>query len=361
MIKHILLLVSVVGLLGLAGCPNNVNGSAHSGPDKSFKHPKELTLVNGEVVDHDIVTYPGGDRIDWKSVEIPKDEKGSLTIKLTWKTPRPGLQLAFDAYDEFGKNLVKSKASARKRRGTAARSSGTKEETINEVKGKVLIRVYAVNRGDAGDYKLEINYSPAPAPIVVDPTKVAINDPPRLPDLPAVVAPCDPFDVKTPSCKSVCPDPASLAPPNWPPCKKPPGTCDINNPDPNEPACAGVGNVPCPPDDKWDPKVKAHCPEPKTCPANPNPFIRACKPKPVQGHILTVGISGSGTVVTVAVGKGAVQKGYTVQVLRGDTQNPLSGGNGTIVRIDGRTVVVQLPLTPDQLADNKEVLFTPPP
>jgi hypothetical protein len=340
-----------------AGCANNVNGKSHSGSDGSWKHPKELTLTDGQVIDHDIVTYPGGDRADWKVIEIPKDEKGSVNLKLSWKTPRPGLQLAFDAYDAYGKNLIKSKASARRHRGASA-GVRQKEETIGEAKGRILIRVYAVNRGDAGDYKLEINYTPDPKPVDVDPSKITINDPPRLPDLPAVVAPCDPFDTKTPSCHNVCPDPPTLAPPHWKPCEPAPGTCNKDNPDPSNDACIGVGTVPCPPPEKWEPKYRKNCPEPTVCPSTPNLALRACKPKPIQGHILTVQISGSGTVVTVAaVGVG---KDYRVSVLRGQTGQPLSGGTGQIVRIDGRKVICQLSMTPDQLADNKEVLFSPP-
>src|SRR5688572_25143628 len=70
--------------LGLAlcgtGCPKNVDGNKASGKDVRYKDAKKITIEDNEGRSRkDIVTYPGGDRVDWKVFEIgppqPDDKK----------------------------------------------------------------------------------------------------------------------------------------------------------------------------------------------------------------------------------------------------------------------------------------------
>ena len=89
-----------MALLGLAlfvsACPKNVPQDSASGEDAKPKGAKTITLDNNEAKVTGIVTYPGGDRVDWKVIELPKDATGQLKLKLKWTPPRPGLDLSFD-------------------------------------------------------------------------------------------------------------------------------------------------------------------------------------------------------------------------------------------------------------------------
>jgi len=119
-------------------CAHNVPQEKASGPDAKAKGAKSLEFENGEARASGIVTYPGGDRVDWKLVELPEKSKGTLDIKLSWTPPRPGLQLAFDVFDEWNAPVLSSTKKSKKR------SKGrTKTAQLDGAKGKYFIRVYA--------------------------------------------------------------------------------------------------------------------------------------------------------------------------------------------------------------------------
>src|SRR5262249_50932593 len=90
------------GVFSALSCAHNVGQDASSGNDAKQNGAKTITLETGEGRSSGIVTYPGGDRIDWKLVELPEKQRGTLDIKLAWNSPRPGLQLAFDVFNEWG-------------------------------------------------------------------------------------------------------------------------------------------------------------------------------------------------------------------------------------------------------------------
>ena len=39
----------------------------------------------------DIVTYPGGDRVDWKVFQVPEGKDGILQVKIKYRPARPGM------------------------------------------------------------------------------------------------------------------------------------------------------------------------------------------------------------------------------------------------------------------------------
>ena len=139
-------------ILLLTACPHIVGQSAHTGADGTPKGAKPVALENGEGKGRGIVTYPGGDRVDWKMIELPKDKVGTLTLKLSWSAPRPGLDLSFAVYDEYFWPI----AEAKPRRHTSRTSK--KLDPIANAKGKYYVMVYASNRGDAGKYTLAVNF-----------------------------------------------------------------------------------------------------------------------------------------------------------------------------------------------------------
>ena len=170
--------ITALALIAALSCAHNVAQDSASGEDGKIKGAKAIVLDQGEGKAKGIVTYPGGDRVDWKSVELPADKRGDLSINLKWVAPRPGLQLAFDVFDQWNTPVAQSKKLGKKSRARM------RDATLNDAHGTYFIRVYAVGRGDAGTYKLTVDFKEVNGPMTLDLTKVDVPDPPRLAALP---------------------------------------------------------------------------------------------------------------------------------------------------------------------------------
>jgi hypothetical protein len=344
-------LVLMAGLLVAAGCAKNVKQDAHSGPDAKYKGAKSLTLDPGAAntaEDKGIVTYPGGDRVDWKVVEMPKDKKGKLDIKLSWKPPRPGLDLAFDVYDQYGQKLggVKpKKPSAAKK---SKKKKGSKSTSIDPAQGTLYIEVYASNRGDAGAYKIELAFTEAPSTTVpqVDLGTVSVPEPPKLA---AVPLPCDPnkIDASNPECKGV------TAP------------CDPAKPDPNNPNCKGV-QAACNPQalDPLNPQCLPYYPDcdPNAIDAK-NPKCKGITkppPEPINADVVASETSGTGTVITINVGsKDGVTTKWTGNLID-SSGNKVDSGAFTIFKTKDHSCFAKLKLDKSKVDSWKQVKLQPP-
>jgi hypothetical protein len=338
--------VSCVALA--VSCAHNVPQDSATGEDGKIKGAKPMVLENGEARVSGIVTYPGGDRVDWKVIELPDKAKGTLDLKLQWTPPRPGLMLAFDVFDEWNHPLTASKKNRKEKRGGRVRTA-----TLEHAKGTYFIRVYAVGRGDAGKYKLSAEFKEDLPPLVFDPMSIEIPLPPKLAAVPEPEAVCDEFafDVKNPACRVVCPKVG--APPGWPACA---GVCPTP-PDINVPSCWAT--MPCP--TPADRRVKACKTWPPCDLKNPdqgNPRCDNAKPEPVTARVLRNEIQGNDTIITIAIGtKFGVTKDWTGVMVR-DNQ-PVPGGEVTIFRVTETFSVGKVHLTPDQLK-NATVKLSPP-
>jgi hypothetical protein len=338
----------------LVACAHNVPQDAATGTDGKEKGAKQITLENGEAHASGIVTYPGGDRVDWKLVELPEKKRGALEVKLSWTPPRAGLQLAFDVFDEWNQPIVQSKKTSKKRSAGRIRTA-----TVDDAHGKYFIRVYAVGRGDAGKYKLTVDFTETPSAAGIDYAKLDIPEPPKLAAVPEEVIPCDDtnFDAKKAECKSVCPK--FGAPPGWPACKDVcPTPADINIQ-----ACWASMDCPNPPDRrvrKCSPAAKFW----KPCDyATPDPNNPRCDEKrpPVIGRIIGNNLTGSDVIITIGVGtESGVGKDWTGKVMRGDSDQPLAGGDIVIIRVDKKVTVGKVHLTTDQLSTNSKVRLSQP-
>jgi hypothetical protein len=344
-------LAMVVTIIASVGaCASNVMQDKASGPDGKVKGAREMKFENNEAIAKGIVTYPGGDRSDWKFMEVPDKKVGQIEIKLTWQAPRRGLQLAFDVFDEWNYPVTSSKKTSKKR------SKGTlREGSIANAHGKYFVRVYAVGRGDAGAYKLTADFVEAVSGPQYDPAKLEVSDPPRLAEVPAATIACDEFsfDAKNPACKPVCP--TEGAPPNWPACKD---KCP-NPPDVKNPKCWDT--MPCP--TPMDRNVKSckfpACPDPKAPDPN-NPNCDNATVDPVTTRILKNGFDGDLVEITVGAGStSGIAKGWRGVVLRGETDATL--GEITIKNVDKNIVRGTVKLTTDQIMQNRRVRFFPPP
>jgi hypothetical protein len=330
-----------------SGCPRNISGDLATGEDGKQKGAKPIVLENGEGKASGIVTYPGGDRADWKSIELPKDKRGTLDLKLSWQSPRPGLQLSFEVFDEFNYPIA---APGRSRRGK------TRKAQVEDAHGTYFIRIYAQQRGDAGKYKLTATYSEKTAGPIFDAAALDLPDPPSLASLPEAIVPCDEFtfDQKNPQCRMVCPTTVP-APPNWPGCA---GKCP-NPPSIDIPKCWET--MPCPA--PMDRRVKS-CKFPKCAADNIDPANPNCdnfKLPPVYGTVLRTEASGDGARIVVSAGsdKGVKPK-WIGEVLKGDTETPLEGGRFNVASVRNRECVGTVTLTPDTLKANPRVRLSAP-
>jgi hypothetical protein len=294
------------------GCANNVPQDRQTGPDGRLKGAKPIPLENGEGIAKGIVTYPGGDRVDWKVVELPAGKKGRLDFEMKWYTPRPGLQLGFDVFDAYNNPVAIAKGS----KGRA------RDASVAEATGKYFVRVYAKGRGDAGQYKLAVAFHEELRREPPDPLKMDIPEPPRLAAVPGM--PCETFDKSDPDCKNVCPP--TNPPPNWAAC----GASVATNP-------------PVPP-------------TPPVGPVTPPPP----PPKPVLSRAIKVDIVNDAVFVTIGAGsESGIEKSWSGTLLRGDTKNPLTGGKIQIIRVDKTRTIAKVTVTTDIVSANPVILLQP--
>jgi hypothetical protein len=296
-----------------AACANNVPQDRSTGPDGKLAGAKEVTLEEGIADDRGIVTYPGGDRIDWKKITLPEKARGKLDLQMTYTTPRPDLKLSFDVFDQWHVP-VKQAVSGRGR---------NKSMTIDNAKGTYFIRVYAPRRGDAGNYRLTASFVPLESGVPA--ASIEVADPPRLPAVPdPAPTSCPTYDPSNPICKNEC---APGSPPNHKP-------------------CLSSAPTPTPP---------------------PTPPIVVEKPvvlKPVIARIMKSEVAPDGSI-QIIIGAGSetgVGKDWkTGSLLRGETQAKLPGANLTIIRVDKRTTSAKLRLgiTSDVINANSNVILEP--
>jgi hypothetical protein len=287
----------LLALLAIAGCARNVPQDESSGKDFRYKGAKQLKLEEGEGRVKDIVTYPGGDRVDWKVVELPEGAQGTLDIKLRWQPPRPGLDLAFEVYDAYFDRVERAKPSP----GTGDRSKRVK---VKNASGKYYIQVYAPRRTDAGRYVLSVRFKERPAGPSTDELLGMISDPPPLP---AVVEPKE----KTP-----------------------------------EEIAA-------------EEQERARLEEERRVNAEKQAQDDATLAelnKPVYARITRTQRSSGGVIITISAGQNrAIDKGWTGVVLAAESKNPLPGGEFTVIRVTKQEAIAKVQLSIDQVRANPRV------
>jgi hypothetical protein len=332
-------------VLLFVGCAHTVPQDSATGPDGKVKGAVPIKLDNGEGIANGIVTYPGGDRVDWRSIELPAGKAGTLDVEMTYNTPRPGLRLSFDVFDPYNAPISIQRAVARHSR----------EAKIDHAKGTYLVRVFAPRRGDAGTYKLKAIFSEDATPL---PPDITVSEPPKLPAVPAVVEECLTFDAHNLECAKACPDDA---PTNWKGCPK--TLC--RTPDINNPACLSSMACPTPPDRHVDAcmvksqltKIWAACNQAARDPNNPRCDVL----DPITTRVLHVEQAGDDVLITVGVGPNQnVDKTWHVTVLHGNSDQPEVGGSGTVVHVEKTKITARVHLRREIVEANQNLRLTPP-
>jgi hypothetical protein len=334
-------LVSFAAICALgAGCAQTIAQDAHSGSDGKSKGAKRIHLGDdGEGRAKGIVTYPGGDRVDWKVFEIPR--AGDVDVTLRWSPPKAGEDLAFNILDDTF-HVV--------RRVAPTPDSGKTKKNAqlsNTSAGKYYLQIYAPERGDAGEYDVDVKWTESRAGGIVvagDP----IPNPPRLAAVPGVVAGADkPADKSKPkgSKENPCQVGEACAP----------GALYVN------PGCPTADpmpiGTPCPP----QPVINPACPDAgPLMPGAPCPPVILKK----QAKIIERRMSGSDVEIILDKGQNqGVGKGWTGVVWKGKTGNTaLNKGDFVIYKVtdnESYAKIKGLPL--DTFTDNTRVELTSPP
>jgi hypothetical protein len=295
-----------------------------------------------------IVTYPGGDRIDWKRIELPAKTRGTLSLKLSWTPPRPGLAVALDVFDQYGREVDLHQ---RRRRGRVR----TQRAQIENATGAYLVRIYAPTRGDAGAYRLAVEYDPVDLDAAGFPTPgTAIPEPPDLPAPQPQPVTCDDLNYKQhpAACRAFCP---SMIDPSWPGCA---GKCDLRNPSADIVDCRDKMECPTPADKRVKKCKASDIPE---CPAGA-PVTNLCRAPgplpPVLGEVQNASVKGSKVEVTINRGSAkGVQRGWTMRLL--DARGKPTGKTYEVTKTAERQCWVTVDLTTDQVADKRVQLTAP--
>jgi hypothetical protein len=326
--------------IGIGGCGGAaVKQDAKSGPDAIADGARTIKLnEDGEGDSKDTVSYPGGDRVDWKAFEIEK--KGDLEITLKWTSPRPNLDLAMNILDDTF-NMVKRVPPA----------SGEKQTKVANIPGalpgKYYVQVYASERKDAGDYTLDIKYT-ATRDLGLDTSKLdPLPNPPRLPGIPGAAAAggTAALDKSKPKGDKANPCQAGEQCPPGSNFKRP--ACPDAEPAPLE--------VPCP-------AINPACPE-----AGLLAVGVPCPPKvipPRAAKIIERSLSGQDIIITLDKGTNqGIAKGWTGVVFVGKSgSKPLTGSDFTIFKVTedesyGKIRKVSM----DDLGNNSRVELKAPP
>jgi len=322
-------------LVALAACAKTIDQHAHTGPDGFSEGAESIELTGGQGEAVGQVTYPGGDRVDWKVIALPAGRIGQLVLDLEWRAPRDRMDLGLVVYTADGK-LLDETIEGRRR----SKREGSKDLTIERAQGTIYVLVFATERGDAADYALDVRFvdQTPPAPVTIDSLLATGAFPiPGPPSLGAVPRPCkDTYD------------------PDNPDCVQNPPACDRDNPDKKNPSCKKLCNK-----DKLDPKnpdCKQFYPvcDPdikKYDKANPNcdgiEPVRPPPPPPIKGSVMDVTIQNGKTIISISVAKDSpVQRGWA-GTLVDDRGNPVTKGEFTVTSIKGRTAMGTVALSYD--------------
>ncbi len=287
----------------LTSCPSNISQKANSGKDYRSKGAKKIRPDGKKRwrSSRDVVTYPGGDREDWKVLEIPEGTPpGNLSVSVKFTNPRPRLDVAFQVYDQYMKRIGRAKPSKGDTLADRGIEGDSKTVKINGVTpGKYFVRIYAHRRTDAGKYRVTAKFSEKK--LVVSLGDTEIPEPPKLAAVPDVPIPVD----------------------------------------------AGPVVVE----------------EPKPCPNDPNRMQPDCtdKVEPMKGRIVEYTVSArGGIVITVLRGTNdKVDKGWKGRVVD-KSGNKVEGGDFVVTSVNAKKSKGKVTLSVDQVKANKQVILSPP-
>jgi hypothetical protein len=155
-------------LLAVTACTRAYNPKAHLGTDGTRQTARELELRcdddgNCSASRRDVVTWRGGDRLDWYVVHLPPSRCGSaaLDIKLQWEAARPPMRFAIDA---MLPRADREPLPIWRKRGLE--NARTRLDELGG--GPIYLRVAAHGRDSAGTYRLRVHAPADRCPLAAD-------------------------------------------------------------------------------------------------------------------------------------------------------------------------------------------------
>jgi hypothetical protein len=297
-----------------AGCASTIDQHKNSGPDYRPDGAALIELEDGEGAAVDIVTYPGGDRVDWKKVELPEDFAGVLQVRLLFQPPRDGLEISFEVYDERFERV----AVADPPPGSGARV--LEAEVKPAFGGTYYFHVFAPRRTDAAEYMLAVRKQRQDVSALLDDDVGAL---PRIPDPPTLPA------IVEGGGQQVAQQGGGGQ-------EQPHGGGGQGQPQ-------GGGGSPPPPDPIQD--------------DDRTPAL-----EPIRARVVTYQLGSDGAVI-LTVNRGTndgVERGWTGQMMMGNSGRPLRGGTFTVTRVTSGEAVGQARVSVDQIRANRDVVLMPP-
>ncbi len=304
-----------------AGCHRQVGQFDNAGPDQRPEGAELIELEDGEGSDTDIVTYPGGDRVDWKKVELPEDFAGILQARLFVKPPREGLDVAFEIYDGSFERVAEADPPAGS--GATLKQAAVKPAYA----GTYYFHIYAPERTDAGEYHLAVRIEEADVSDLEDeddePVAGAIPDPPTLPAIP------DEGD-------AVAQAESGNGNGNGGGSGNGSGGSDGG-----DPSSSGLG------DDAEDEEEDEE---------------EEDELEPLRARVVTYQMSSGGNL-EITVNRGSshgVERGWQAKIMAGSSERPINDGEFTITRVTRGEAAGEVAISIDQLSSNRQIMLYPP-
>ncbi len=180
---------------------------------------------------------------------------------------------------------------------------------------------------------------PPERPPIAEPVVVDAATPDVAFEEPLTTDACEPYDPTNPACRTDC---------RHADCKCP------SPPDVDNPSCWAVMACPNPPDRR----VRACFTQFPSCqdPGNPH-----CPQTSTVARIIKVESSDRGRFITIAAGEhDGVSKRWRATLLRGDSDEPLRGGEVTLVRVAPRLTIGTVSVSEDVVRANTRVRLSAP-
>jgi hypothetical protein len=337
---------AVLALSGLALAASCATGREdRSGADAERVGAAPLAI---DVIIDDVVDVEAGDGTDWRYVEI--DKPGQLGVQLRWDDPRS--QLGLTLVDALGKALAE---------GEIWENNGRQIVFNAEDPGRYYLRVTGPDRSKRTTYSLKVSYQRLPGRrcfdcvvgqttcvgkdgyAVCEATKEGCNAWVQVLACPASQV-CGEGGQCREGCENQCKPEERRCASNTAAqvCVKGPAGCYVWN----EPILCDAGHA---------------CSGGRCRKAEAGARVAATGSKPaaevaVKGEIKSAYVEGTSRMLHIRVGEGhSVTPGTRGQVLEGDSDKPLDGGDISVVSVSGAFVKAQTSLA--TVGNNRRVVF----
>ena len=282
----------IARLVALAACHGQVAQDRATSPDGVIEGAQSIAIANGIARTTGTVSYPYGDRVDWFVIDLPETAI-DVEVEMQWKPKSKGSRAGLEVWNDNYKLVGRQRGHRRRFHIFPADKQLPRH--------KLFVRVYALERDDAGTYAITVSHREALPPI--DWLAIAIDEPPPLPSVPDSPRRC----------------------------------------------ANGV----------WDRKLGRCVDHPCGTPNTTNPECEPATPSH-RGRVIKMDSTPDGLVLAVGIGSNhSIEKTWVGHVINEAGDN-VAGGEVVIIRVDKNVMFVRVKLTAEQITANPYVRVEPP-